>query len=239
MSVVTAFVLGVLMILDPCTLFTGIVSVAYIDREIHNRKRIFSTGMMFVLGKLVTYTLLSYSILWGMRFVHIENFMSQGYGELTLALFFVICGILLLVTGKIHHNHDHGVNKWLQSVDEKSNKLWAFMLGIFFSIAFCPHRLFYFFTMIDLTMTQQSGFAYVLPVVFGLGTGIPILLVAWLLSFSLISANALQEKIEHYNKYIRYLCAIAFISYGLYTSVQHFGHTHHHHSEHVHCTIKE
>ena len=63
----TALLLGLLTILDPCTLMTSITAIGYIDKEINNKKLVLTNGLMFVLGKLATYVLLSIPFLAGLR----------------------------------------------------------------------------------------------------------------------------------------------------------------------------
>ena len=216
----TALVLGFLMILDPCTLFTSIAAIGYIDREMQNRKRVLITGGMFVLGKLVTYVLLSIPFIMGAHTEGIHHFLEH-WGEPLLAAFMIICGILLLFSGHHHHDHDHGVSKWLQTVDEKSSWLWAFMLGIFFAIAFCPHRLMYFFTMIEMTVNLDSVWTWLMPVVFGLGTGLPIIIIAWIICYSAISTETLTAKVKRFEKWFRYACAVLFLGFGIYLVLEH------------------
>lgn len=237
MAILTALLLGFLMILDPCTLFTSIAAVGYIDREMQNRRRVLTTGLMFVLGKLVTYFLLAIPFIMGAQTEAIHELLHH-WGEALLCAFMLLCGILLLVVGHHHHEHDHGMNKWLQTVDEKSSWFWAFMLGIFFAIAFCPHRLVYFFTMVDTAITLDAPLNWILPIVFGLGTGLPILLIAWLISYSAISAQTLTEKLRRFEKWFRYICAALFIGYGIYLGVHILSGEHHdHHHDHEHTEI--
>ena len=237
MAILTALLLGFLMILDPCTLFTSIAAIGYIDREMQNRRRVLTTGLMFVLGKLVTYVLLSVPFIVGAQTDTIHHLL-ESWGEPLLCVFMLICGILLLVVGRHHHTHDHGMSKWLQSVDDKSSWLWAFMLGIFFAIAFCPHRLVYFFTMVDTAISLAPPMNWILPIVFGLGTGLPILIIAWLISYSAISTQTLTEKLRRFEKWFRYICAALFIGYGIWLGVHILGESHEHHQhEHVELSI--
>lgn len=238
-AILTALLLGFLMILDPCTLFTSIAAIGYIDREMQNKRRVLTTGLMFVLGKLITYVLLSIPFLIGAQTEAVHH-LIEHWGEPLLCIFMLVCGVLLLVVGHHHHNHDHGVNKWLQTVDDKSSWLWAFMLGIFFAIAFCPHRLVYFFTMIDTAITLEAPLNWILPFVFGLGTGLPIIIIAWVISYSAVSTQALTQKLGKFQKWFRYICAVLFIGYGIYLGVHILseGHDHeHHHHEHTELSI--
>lgn len=220
-ALLTSLLLGFLMILDPCTLFTSIAAIGYIDREMQNRKRVLITGGMFVMGKLVTYVLLSIPFIMGAHTDGIHHFLEH-WGEPLLAAFMLVCGVLLLFSGHHHHDHDHGVSKWLQTVDDKSSWLWAFMLGIFFAIAFCPHRLMYFFTMIEMSVSLESAWTWVMPVVFGLGTGLPIMILAWLISYSMVNTEVLTKKVQSFEKWFRYACAVLFLGFGIYLTIEHF-----------------
>ena len=58
LPVVTAFVLGLLTAISPCPLATNITAIGFISRDIGNRKRIFRNGLLYTLGRIITYTLL-------------------------------------------------------------------------------------------------------------------------------------------------------------------------------------
>lgn len=241
MQLLTALLLGLLTILDPCTLMTSITAIGYIDKEINNRRKVLTNGLMFVLGKLSTYLLLSIPFLMGAQTDGIQHILGH-YGEPILAGFMLVCGIVLLFSGHHHHEHDHGISKFLQNADSNASWLWSFILGIFFAIAFCPHRLVYFLTMIDITLTLPSAWNWVMPVVFGLGTGLPIMLIAWLVSYSAVSIAKLSSKMQTFEKWFRHICAILFILIGVYLAIHCYfeaqegcscGHDHHPHVESV------
>ena len=219
----TSFLLGLLTILDPCTLFTSITAIAFIDREIGNHRRVLLLGSMFVLGKLLTYMLLSLPLLAGGQNTAIQEALEH-FGEPITAAFMIICGIVLLFSGHLHHDHDHGISKWLNQVDEKNTPFWAFMLGIFFAIAFCPHRLVYFVTMIDIALGIPAPWNLCMPFVFGLGTGLPILIIAWLISYSLVKSDKLRVNLTSFQKWFRYICAALFIAVGFYLVFHSFHH---------------
>ncbi len=235
LQVLTALLLGFLMILDPCTLFTSIAAIGYIDKEIANKRKVLTNGLMFVLGKLVTYVLVAVPFLMGAQTAGVQH-LIEHWGEPLLAAFMLICGVLLLFSGHHHHEHDHGLTRWLTNADSRSSWLWSFMLGIFFAIAFCPHRLVYFFTMIDIAITLPASWNWLLPVVFGLGTGLPIMLIAWLISYNAVSANALTARLQSVEKWIRYISAVLFIGFGLYLTIHLL--TDNHHYEHSHTFLQ-
>ena len=73
----TALLLGLLTILDPCTLMTSITAIGYIDKEINNKKLVLTNGLMFVLGKLATYVLLSIPFLAGAQTDGIQHLLAD------------------------------------------------------------------------------------------------------------------------------------------------------------------
>ena len=239
-QIFTAFLLGLLTILDPCTLMTSITAISYIDKEINNRRKVLTNGLMFVSGKLATYVLLSIPFLMGAQTEGIQSILSH-WGEPILAGFMLICGIVLLFSGHHHHEHDHGISKWLKETDSKESWLWSFILGIFFAIAFCPHRLVYFLTMIDITLTLPTTWSWLMPVVFSLGTGLPIMLIAWLVSYSAVSIGNLTSKMSAFEKWFRHICAVLFIVLGCYLAVHCYIEAHEHegccHHEHAVLSI--
>jgi threonine/homoserine/homoserine lactone efflux protein len=170
----------------------------------------------------------------GARTEHIKHLLNH-WGEPLLAAFMIICGVLLLFTGRHHHEHDHGISKWLKHADSQSTGFWSFMLGIFFAIAFCPHRLIYFFTMVDIAITLPFSWNWLLPIVFGLGTGLPIMIIAWIISYSAVSSATVNATLSKIEKWVRYVSAALFIGFGIYLCVHIFSHgtncdcEHHHH----------
>lgn len=236
LQILTALTLGLLTILDPCTLMTSITAIGYIDREVSNKKRILICGGMFVWGKLATYVLLSIPFLMGAQTDKMQHLLEH-YGEPVLAGVMLICGILLLFAGHHHHEHDHGVSKWLKNADEQSSWIWSMMLGIFFAIAFCPHRLVYFITMIDIALTMPMTWNWIMPFVFGLGTGLPILIIAWLISYSVVNISQLRDKMARVEKFFRLACAMLFIGMGIYMGIHCIEHHHHGHCDCEQCAI--
>lgn len=232
--ILTSLLLGFLMILDPCTLFTSIAAIGYIDKELSNRRKVLINGAMFVFGKLATYVLLSVPFIMGAQTDGIKHWLLH-WGEPLLAAFMLICGILLIFTGRHHHEHDHGVTKWIQHIDSQSSWLWSFFLGIFFAIAFCPHRLVYFFTMIDIAISLPAAWNWLLPIIFGLGTGLPIMIIAWLISYSAIPIQKLTQRLHLLQRWVRYVSAALFIGFGIYLCIHIYAHgtdcscEHHHH----------
>ena len=55
---VTAFLLGLLTAISPCPLATNIAAIGYISKDVTNQRRIFRNGLLYTLGRILSYTLL-------------------------------------------------------------------------------------------------------------------------------------------------------------------------------------
>ena len=56
--VLTAFLLGLLTALSPCPLATNIAAIGFIGKDMEDRKRVFRNGLLYTLGRILSYTLL-------------------------------------------------------------------------------------------------------------------------------------------------------------------------------------
>ena len=219
------------------TLFTSIAAIGYIDKEVSNKRRVIISGTMFVLGKTLCYCLLSVPFLMGARIDGIQHIIEH-YGEPVMAVFILLCGVFMLISGHLHHHHDHGFFRFIDSHDDRWSWLWAFLMGVFFAVAFCPHRLIYFLTMIDIAIAQPASWNWLLPVVFSLGTGLPVMLIALVLSYSATGIGNLTSSLTKFERWFRYTCAVLFIIAGVYLVIHTFhDHDHGHDHEHEHTEI--
>ena len=93
--------------------------------------------------------------------------------------------------------------------------------------------------MVELAITLPTALSWTLPVVFGLGTGLPILIIAWVICYGMVSTEQLTQKLHHFERYFRYVCAVLFLVYGIYLGVHLLGghdHNDNHNDNHNHCT---
>lgn len=89
------------------------------------------------------------------------------------------------------------------------------LLGILFAMAFCPTSgLFYFGMLIPMSAMESEG--YLLPVIFALATGLPVMLVAWILAYSVAGVGKFYNRVQTFQKWFNYMVAVLFILVGIY-----------------------
>ena len=208
----TALILGLMTAISPCPLATNITAISYIGKDIENKRLIFINSLLYTLGRAISYTALGVAIWAGASKFHIARFF-QDYGERFLGPFLILVGILMLGFIKINFP---GYGKLSEKISGIQNKSWmALLLGIIFALAFCPYSgVIYFGMLIPMTVASASGLY--LPVIFAIATGLPVLIIAWLLAYSLSGIGNFYNRLKTIEKWLRYIVALVFIGVGLY-----------------------
>jgi threonine/homoserine/homoserine lactone efflux protein len=67
-----------------------------------------------------------------------------------------------------------------------------------------------------IPLTISSSYGLFLPVVFAIATGLPVIIIAYLLAFSISSLGNFYNKVKSFEKWFRRIVSIVFILVGLY-----------------------
>lgn len=217
--IITAFILGLLTAVSPCPLATNITAIGFIGKDIENRHRIFINGLLYTLGRVVTYTVLGFILIpilrEGASMFAVQKAVSK-YGEILIAPLLIVIGIYMLDLIKLNIPKI-SING--EYVKKRTKGSWgALFLGILFSLAFCPSSgIFFFGMLIPLSAAEAGG--YLLPVVYAIATGLPVILVAWVLAYSVAGLGKFYNRIQVFEKWFRKIVAILFIAVGIYYAV--------------------
>lgn len=213
--VITALVLGLMTAISPCPLATNITATAFISKDLENKRRIFYNGLFYTLGRAISYTAIGVILFFGANTFQIGSFF-QKYGERFLGPLLIIIGIFML--NIIPINISFGNGNWQQKLaGGKNTGAWwnALLLGILFALAFCPYSgVLYFGMLIPITISSANGLW--LPVVFAFATGLPVIIIAWLLAFSMAKLGNFYHKLKTFEFWFRKVVAVIFILVGAY-----------------------
>lgn len=214
--VITAFVLGLLTAISPCPLATNITAVGFIGRNIDSKRRIFFNGILYTVGRIIAYSVLGAILIYILRsgadMFSIQKGVSK-WGENLIAPAMLLIGLFMLFGDRLR------LPKFGFSGDIQSDKLkgvWgSLFLGMLFAMAFCPTSGVLYFGML-IPMSAQATGGYLLPVVFAFATGLPVILVAWLLAYSMAGVGKFYNRMKIFQKWFNTIVAILFILVGLY-----------------------
>jgi cytochrome c biogenesis protein CcdA len=215
----SALVLGLMTAISPCPLATNITAVGFISKDIENRRRVFINGVLYTLGRAISYTAIALIIYFGADQFKFSGFF-QLYGEKILGPLLIIIGLFMLDVIKIKFP---GMNGLTSKIETKTKwGYWdAILLGMIFALAFCPYSgVLYFGMLVPMTVASASGLY--LPIVFALATGIPVIILAWILAFSVGSLGNVYNKMKNFESWFRRVIAVLFIIVGIYYIIRVF-----------------
>jgi cytochrome c biogenesis protein CcdA len=209
----TAFLLGLMTAISPCPLATNITAIGFISKDLENRNRVFFNGLFYTLGRAFTYTSLALIIFLGANQLRFAGFF-QKYGEKFIGPLLVIIGLIMLNVIKIKFYGSGNLTSGMQK-KTKWSYFDAILLGLVFALAFCPYSgVLYFGILIPMTVNSVSGLY--LPLVFAVATGIPVIILSWVLAYAVSGVGTIYNSIRVFELWFRRIIAVLFISVGVY-----------------------
>jgi len=175
-----AFLLGLIGALAPCQLTGNISAITYYGNKNLQPKKQWAAAISFILGKVVTFSLLGLAVwLIGKEFQTAITGFFVVFRKL-VGLFIFLLGMFLFGVFKLNW-----INRLFAFVPiSHKGGIWgSFLMGVTFSISFCP-TMFVLFFLTLMPVVLSTSYGVVLPTIFALGTSLPliiILLIIWLL----------------------------------------------------------
>mgnify|MGYP006190393983 FL=1 len=209
-----AFALGLLTAVSPCPLATNITATAYIAKTINSKYKVLLSGLLYTLGRLFSYTGIAAIIYFGASKFHVAK-LFQGNGEKFIGPIMIVIGLIMLNVIKLQWLSSGSLTDKLTEKFKDKGLLGSFLLGALFALAFCPYSgALYFGMLLPMTLTSNAGLA--LPIIFSLGTGLPVLLFAFIIAFSIEKLGKYFNAIRKFEKVMRVMAGITFLITGLY-----------------------
>ncbi len=206
--------LGVLTSVSPCPLATNIAAASFISRRITQRNTVFLSGILYTLGRSLTYIVLGILIVKTLVDVPVLSDFLQRYVNKILGIVLILVGMVLLDLLRIPVPIPSVSENVAKKLAEKGT-FGSLPLGILFALAFCPVSAALFFGgLIPIAVKAQSGIG--LPLIYGIGTGLPVLLFAFLMAAGTGYINNLYYRITRIEFYTKKVTGIIFILVGVY-----------------------
>ncbi|TWU38205.1 Cytochrome C biogenesis protein transmembrane region [Novipirellula artificiosorum] len=235
---IAALYLGILTSISPCPLATNIAAISYIGSKVENGRLVIHAGLLYTLGRCVLYISLAGLLTLTSLSIPAVSLFLQKYMHLILGPIFLILGMFL--AGLVSVTFGGGMmNEKLQKRVDSMGIWGALLLGILFAVSFCPTSATWFFGLLALTLGADSGAitsvlsrigltlpsasvpggSFVLPLVYGIGTALPVLVVAFLLAYSAKSLGQTFKVLTQIEWWARMTTGWVFILLGVYFSL--------------------
>jgi cytochrome c biogenesis protein CcdA len=214
LPVLTAFLVGILTSISPCPLATNITAIAYISKDIKTPRHTLLNGLFYTLGRGISYTILASLIYFGLSSFQIAR-IFQGWGDKILGPILIVIGLIMFGIVKINFNNGgekiEKIKVWLS----QKGYMGSLLLGVLFALAFCPYSGVLFFGVL-IPLVLKSTESLLLPPLFALGTGLPVIVFSFLIAFSMQKVSKAFQIVQKIEKAMRYLVAVIFVGAGIY-----------------------
>ena len=219
LAALSALWLGILTSISPCPLATNIAAVSFIGRRIGRARAVLLTGLLYTIGRILTYVILGILLVTSVLSVPQVSYLLQKYMNKILGPILIFVGMILLEL--IHINVlGSGLSEKMQKRAESCGIWGAGLLGIIFALSFCPISAVWFFgSLIPLSVKYESSF--LLPALYGLGTGLPVFLFAVLIAFGAQSIGKAFNKLTQIEWWVRRITGVIFVLIGIYFCLTH------------------
>jgi len=195
-------------------LATNITAIAYISKEIKTVKNTLLNGLSYTLGRGISYLVLATVIYFGISSFSV-SIIFQGWGDKVLGPVLIFIGLVMFGLINIKVNSQSARIDRLKEWLAQKGYIGSLVLGIFFSLAFCPYSgVLFFGILIPLVLSSSEGL--LLAPVFAIGTGLPVIVFSFILAFSLGKLGEILNIMQKIEKIMRYGIASVFIITGLY-----------------------
>jgi len=215
LGLTSALWLGILTSISPCPLATNIAAISYLSKNIVHPNAVLRSGVAYTLGRMIAYASLGFIIVKSLLSIMVIAQFLQHYLNILLGPILIIVGLVLLDVIKINIAGFVLSPENQQKLATKGGVTGSFVLGFFFALSFCPISAGLFFgSLIPLSLQNQYG--TILPLFFGFGTGLPVLLFSVCLAFGVQSVTKWFHKVGHLEYYARKITGVIFIIAGLF-----------------------
>jgi cytochrome c-type biogenesis protein len=216
--VISSLLLGLLMAIAPCPMTINVTAMGYIGKDLTRPRKIFINGLFDTLGTIASYSGLALILYFGADQFRISSVFQQ-YSEYIIGPMLLLIGVYMLGLFRIDLPGFSRLTGRFRN--RKSFRAWdSFLIGLVFALAFCPYSgVLYFGMLIPLVLATSSPW---LPLVFSLAAGIPIVIFAWLLAFTVSGVGRLFNRLKTIEFWFRKAVALLFIGIGIYSIIQVF-----------------
>jgi sulfite exporter TauE/SafE len=216
---VSALLLGLLTAMAPCPMTINITAMGYIGKDISQRQKVFSNGVYYALGTISAYTGLALILYFGANQFRISTVFQQ-YSEWITGPLLLLIGIYMLGIFSINFPSFSRLTGRFQN--RKSFRAWdSFLVGLVFALAFCPYSgMLYFGMLIPLVIATSSPW---LPLVYSLAAGIPVVIFAWLLAYTVSGVGRFFNRVKSFEFWFRKVLALVFMGIGIFYIIQMIG----------------
>ncbi len=213
-----AFFIGLLGSTAPCQLTTNLGAIGYVTADGENEKEVLKNTIWYAIGKMAVFLL--YGVLIALFNVELQKISLPIFSTVRkfMGIFIIIIGLYILrvinLRGSVGKAFTNSSDTFLKKFPKINT---SFKLGALFTLAFCPTLFWLFFGLI-VPLSAKSTFGFVLPVIFAIGTLMPMIMIILGLSLGKRKMKINKTSITQLQKHLKIAGGVALIVFGVLDS---------------------
>lgn len=212
-AILSALWLGILTSVSPVPVATNITALAFICKNLKcYHQRIF-VGIVYVFGRTLSCITLGLAVVSGLLAMPSISSVLQATVGNVMGPLIILIGLILLDVIKLDFSFGVNNNRF-QEYAQNSNFLGFLLLGIVFGLSFGPVSAAIFFgSFTPLAVEYKSRL--LLPAVYGIGTGLPVVILLVVMAFSANKSGKIDNIIK-FNLWFKKISGGIFVIVGIY-----------------------
>jgi len=215
----SALWLGILTSISPCPLASNVAAVSFVGRRVGSPRAVLAAGLTYTLGRAATYVLVGALAVTSVLSIPSLSFFLQQRMNQVLGPLLILIGLGLLGWLPVRPP----AAGWSEAIQRRAAGVGVIgpgLLGMLFALSFCPVSAGLFFGgLIPLAVSANSRL--ILPAVFGVGTGLPVVLFAILLAAGAQWVGRAFHVLTRIEQVARPGTGVVFILAGIYLTLSH------------------
>lgn len=214
----TAFWLGILTSVSPCPLASNIAALSFCLRAAPSGRGAAARGAAYSLGRAAAYAGLAMLIAWaGLSIPLVSDFLQRTINK-ALGPVLVLTGAVLLDLLPLSFGSWRPSEAWTARL-VRGGAAGSAGMGFLLALAFCPVSAAIFFGAL-IPLALKSGSSAWLPFVYGIATGLPVLLFAAAAAGGARAAARGYEKAAALERWARLATGVVLTAVGVYFTLR-------------------
>jgi cytochrome c biogenesis protein CcdA len=213
-AVGSAFWLGIVTSISPCPLATNIAAMSFLGKRVDKPVLALLAGLGYTLGRVLAYVAVGAFIVKGVLSIPGAANWLQTVMNVALGPLLIVIGVVLLDVIPLRFS-GFGFGEKVQKMAAGAGAAAPMFLGVVFALSFCPISAGLFFgSLVPLSLRHDS--VLLLPSVFGVGTGLPVVVFAAVLAFGAGSLGRAYDRATVFALWAKRITGVIFILVGVF-----------------------
>ncbi len=211
--------LGILTSISPCPLASNVAAVTYVGRGLGSPRQVLLSGLAYSAGRALTYVLVAAIVVTSLLSLPaLSGFLQERMNQV-LGPILILAGLMMLGWVRLPTIAGTGARRLEQRLAE-GGPFGAAALGALFALSFCPVSAGLFFGGL-LPLATGAHSRILLPAIYGMGSGLPVVALAFLLALGVGGLTRAFHLLTRFERVGTRVTAAAFTLAGVYLVLTH------------------